>query len=134
MPKPIRIILFIVLGLVVFIGGIFGVVMFATSGVTDAGDKFLNALKARDYTTAWNLCTQEVHADIPTAKGLEELITGQQVEPVEWSYSSRSIENSEGELAGTATFANKKTGTLSLVLRKVEGEWMIRGFHLKEGD
>lgn len=131
MPKPLRIILFVLLGVVLFIGGIFGVAMFATSGVADAGDKFMNALKARDYTTAWNLCTQEVHADIPTAKGLEELISGQQVEPVEWSYSSRSMENGEGELAGNVTFANKETGSLSLVLRKVEGEWMIRGFRLR---
>lgn len=135
MASPARVILFIVLGLVavvlLFIGGIFGVAMLATSGVADAGDKFLNALKSRDYTAAWNLCTQEVHDDIPTPESLQKLITEQQVEPVKWSYSSRNMEDNEGELAGSVTFANKETGSLSLVLRKQGDEWMIRGFRLR---
>lgn len=135
MASPVRVILFIVLGLVavvlLFIGGIFGIAMFATSGVADAGDKFMNALKSRDYTAAWNLCTQEVRDDLPTPESLQKLITEQHVEPVEWSYSSRNIEDTEGELAGSVTFANKETGSLSLVLRKQDGEWMIRGFRLR---
>lgn len=133
--SPARVLLFVILGIVavvvLFVAGIFGVAMFATSGVADAGDKFMNALKSRDYAAAWSLCTQEVYDDIPTAKALQELITGQQVEPVEWSYSSRNMENNEGELAGEVTFANKTTGSLSLVLRKVEGQWKIRGFRLR---
>jgi len=133
--SPARVLLFVILGIVavvgLFIAGIFGVAMFATSGVADAGDKFMNALKSRDYTVAWSLCTEEVHSDIPTVKDLETMITQQQVEPVEWSYSSRNIENNEGELAGSVTFANKTTGSLSFVLRKTEGTWKIRGFRLR---
>lgn len=106
--------------------------MGATQPIVDVGDQFMNALKSEDYNRAYALCAPSLQQELRNAQGLANLIRNARVQPVQWSYSSRNINNDQGQLEGTVTFVGNREGTLQLVLTQVGGTWKIAGFRLRE--
>lgn len=106
--------------------------MGATQPIADVGDQFMTALKNEDYARAYALCAPSLQQELRNAQGLANLIRNSRVQPVQWSYSSRNVNNDQGQLDGTVTFTGNREGTLQLVLTQVNGVWKIAGFRLKE--
>lgn len=106
--------------------------MGTTQPIVDVGDQFMTALKNEDYARAYALCAPSLQQELRNAQGLANLIRNARVQPVQWSYSSRNINNDQGQLDGTVTFTGNREGTLQLVLTQVNGVWKIAGFRLKE--
>ncbi len=64
------------------------------------------------------------------ALGLRRLVESGKAQPSKWSFTSRNVNDDEGELQGTATLAGGE-GTVTLELVKVGSDWKIIAFSLK---
>ncbi|PJF39023.1 MAG: hypothetical protein CUN54_09595, partial [Phototrophicales bacterium] len=53
------------------------------------------------------------------------------IEPVEWSFNSRSRENNTATLSGSVTFADGSKRDLTIILINDDG-WQISGFRFDE--
>ena len=111
---------------IAFVGGMLG-----TQPAATVGDSFMTALKDGNYSQAYGLCAPDLQKELGNASGLQTLIKNAQVQPTQWSFSSRNITNDVGELDGSVTFANNREGTVRLVLGKAGSDWKITGFNLK---
>lgn len=99
-----------------------------TQPVVTAGDAFMSALKTGNYTQAYALCTPELQKELDSVSGMATLVEPNK--PAQWSWSSRSIRNGVGQLDGSLTYADGKTGTVHLVLNQVGGDWKIASFSM----
>lgn len=118
------VILFVVIG----IGGIFGL----TAPVVEAGDGFLNALKAGQYEQAYNMLNKDAQAEVGGPENLQRMIESNNARPKEWSFHSRSIDNNRGRAAGSLTFADgSNADSMVINVVKVDGKWKVYAFHLK---
>ena len=104
----------------------------ATQPAATAGENFMTALKNGDVAGAYNLCTPALQRELGSAQGMQTRITNGRVQPTQWSFSSRNINNDTAQLDGTVTFTGNREGNVTLVLAQVGGEWKISGFNLKE--
>ena len=104
----------------------------ATQPLADAGDKFMNALKAGNYPQAFSTCAPELQQKLGNAGALKNLIENGQVQPVSWNYNSRQANNDEGLLEGTVTMKGNRQGTLRIELVQKGNNWQVIGFNLKE--
>ena len=135
----------IILGLVALGGccviGIAAIVFIAfqaTAGVAEAGDDFMNALKDGNYQTAYNMFSDDLKADVGGVENFQtsylSLSPELRVDPESWSFSSRNIENDQGELSGEVTMKDGTKADVSLIFNKNGDEWELIGyeFSLKE--
>jgi hypothetical protein len=100
-----------------------------TQPVVTAGDSFMNALKAGNYSAAFNLCTPDLQQQVGDANGLQAAMSVKQ--PTSWSWSSKSINNGLGSLEGSASFADGSKGTANLEFRQIGGDWKVSYANLK---
>ena len=100
-----------------------------TQPMTNAGDAFMNALKAGDYDTAYGMCTTSLQQEVGDANGLKTGLLS--LQPTTWNWDSRSVTNGQGQLSGTATFSDGKSNPVSLVLQQVGNDWKVAGVNLR---
>jgi hypothetical protein len=112
-------------GFVVLVGGIIAFVFQATSGVAETGDRFFQAAREGDYVMAYSLTSEEIQRRNSVAD-LEAFIGANGFgRAVDTSWSSRSINNNTGSLAGTLTTATGGTIPVEIGLVYESGEWKI---------
>lgn len=112
-----------------FGGAIFGGVMAATQPMTDAGDRFMTALRDGNYDSAYNMCTPSLQSEFGDVATFESRV--QNSRPTTWTFNSRNISNDQGQLDGSATLANGSEADLRLVLRNVSNSWKIEGVQIE---
>jgi len=111
--------------IVLFFALIIGIVFWATSGVTEAGDRFITALSSGDNDAAYELTSKafkqsarpEQLAIFAKDYGLDRIGST--------SWSSRSFENNSGELIGTATLDDGTEINLNIDLIYENDEWKV---------
>lgn len=101
-----------------------------TQPAADTGDKFMQALKAANYEGANALMTPELQKKVGNAQGLRKMIEGGKAQPTQWTFTERSINGNQGNLAGSVTMLSGD-GTVSLGLVKSGDVWKIDAFDLK---
>lgn len=112
-------------GFVALVGGIIAIVFQATSGVAETGDRFFQAAREGDYVMAYSLTSEEIQRRNSVAD-LEAFIGANGLgRAVDTSWSSRSINNDTGSLAGTLTTATGGTIPVEIGLVYESGEWKI---------
>ncbi len=109
-------------------GGIFFFVMRLTGPMADTGDLFMTALQNQRYGEATAMCTASLQADLESKGGLEVLMQRYKVRPTKWSYSSRSVKSSVGEVSGSATHADGSSRNLRLTFSRSGDDWKVNGF------
>jgi hypothetical protein len=102
----------------------------ATQPVADAGEKFMQSLKAGDYETAYGLCHPALQQKLGSTQGLKKLIEGGKAQPTKWSFSSRNLDNDRGHLEGTVTTSGGE-GTVTLDLSKSGSDWKVSAFNIQ---
>ena len=108
---------------------LFNTVMNATQPVVEAGEVYLTALRDGDYTRAYDMSASALQQEVGDAEGLQVLMAERQL--ATWSITSRSINNSQGNLSGTTTYTNGETGTVEMALTQVGNEWKVSGLSLR---
>lgn len=108
---------------------LFLVVLKATGPAADVGESFLVALRDRNYRAAYNLCTNDLQAEIGSADDLRNLLEDNDAVPVSWTITSRKIENDQAQLLGNGSFSGGREADIEIVLDKVENTWLVSGFH-----
>jgi len=119
-------IILIVLGcLSAFIGLILAAVFYATSGITDTADEFFASARQGDYAAAHGLTSQSLQNECSVDRLTGYLEENGLNKVVDTSWSSRSVKNGEGELAGSLEI--ESGGTIPIVIKLVsEGDvWKI---------
>lgn len=112
-------------GFAALIGGIVGVIFYASSGVVDAGDQFFAAARKGDYEAAFALTSQDLRRD-RTPAGLKEYMVASGLDQVtDTTWNSRSFENNSGKLAGSVTTKGGGVIPVTIDLVKEEGAWKI---------
>lgn len=122
----VGIVLAAVLGVVLIVGGIIAMAFWATSGVTEAGDRFLSLLGQgksqeayREHTTAAlrQQDSEESFTQAVKRLGLTDWASS--------SWTARKVENSVGTLEGTVKTRSGGTIPLKMQLVKENGQWKV---------
>jgi hypothetical protein len=125
MRKQVVIVVASVLGALAVCGS--GVALFVNlfSGMTDAADQFFVALKAHDYPAARALMAEEFRAGT-TDEQLAALVERSALSSYKTAHwSSRSIQNGRGRLAGSLETEGGGSIPMELSLVKERGGWRI---------
>jgi hypothetical protein len=123
---PGKIILVVLAGLVVFGVALFYILRTALGPVVDAGDAFMGALRDRNDAQAYVAAAPDLQRRLGSAGGLTATIGTYR--PSQWRWSTRSVRNGVGDLAGSATWQSGNRGTAELRLNKVDGAWRVTAF------
>jgi hypothetical protein len=123
----------IVLALILLCGGgavlLFTGVMNATQPIANAGEAYMSALRAGDYNKAFELSSTSLKQIAGDANGLQTALGSKQVSS--WSFTGRSMNNGQGALSGTTTYADGSTGTVDMALTQEGNDWKVSGINLK---
>jgi len=117
------------IGFVVLLGG---GVLFLTQPVVDAGNAYMEAIKAGDYATAYDLSASNVQSEMGSVEGLQTFFTSNNFFPESWSFNSRSIENNTGQLLGNASLRGGIEVSLELSFIKEGDAWKVRGISFSD--
>lgn len=122
----------LVLAFVLFIGGLLGVVWWATAGPEETVRNFLAAAAAGDYATAHD------HFSVPLKEKqpLEAFVSGIKQTPslfdiADATFTNRSIDTTTGaRLSGSVTLRSGTTVPASFQLVKEGEAWKLIAYHL----
>lgn len=95
--------------------------------MTDAGDAFMKAMKSGDNTASFAMLGAPLQKEIGGMEAWAKF-TEPRV-PKEWSFSNKSITNSEGKIEGSADFMNGQHLDLILTMAKEGAAWKVIGIH-----
>ena len=124
----------ILIGIVVFIGGIVALAFFLTSGLDEPVKKHLDALRAGNIEAAYaetsiafqqNTSIEQYKAFIERYPVLKNI--------ADYSFSSRAVENGLGTLKGTLTTTDGGVVPIEFKLVKENDQWKILGLSLGSG-
>lgn len=111
--------------IVLFIALLIGIAFWSTSGVTEAGDRFIAALNSGDNDAAYEL-TSKAFKQSARPEHLAIFAKNYGLDRIQsTSWSSRSFENSSGELFGTATLDDGTEINLNIDLIHENDEWKV---------
>ncbi|MDE3090573.1 MAG: hypothetical protein KGJ80_14425, partial [Chloroflexota bacterium] len=68
-----------------------------TQPAADAGEKFMQSLKVGDYDTAYALCHPSLQQKLGGAQGLKRLVENGKAQPTTWNFTSRNVDNAQGQ-------------------------------------
>ncbi|MCP5396797.1 MAG: hypothetical protein H6918_08700 [Sphingomonadaceae bacterium] len=123
--KVWQIILIVFAGIAAFVGAIFAIVFYATSGITETSDEFFAAARAGNYQSAYEMTTQQLRSET-SPEQLQVFLESNGLDKVtETSWSSRSINNNIGNLQGTATTESGGAIPLEIGMVKESDGWRI---------
>ena len=92
-----------------------------------AGD-FMTALKASDYSKAYDMCGADLQKELGSAQGLQKFIESGNFKPASWNFSSTNVNNDRAEVSGDAVVgSDNRTVTAALVLSNASGSWKVIG-------
>jgi len=97
--------------------------------MADTGESFMQALKATDNTASYHLLGSALQKELGGEPGWATF-TKPRV-PTQWNFSNKSIENNQGKLEGTVSFANGQNLGVVLVLGKEGSDWKIIGINFQ---
>lgn len=121
----------VLLGCVGLAVGLGGVVMNATQPVVTAGDAFLTALKDGNYDRAYALSTPGLQQKVQNAQGLQRTLGVSRLPLKSWSFSSRSVNNAEGHVAGSGELEDGRTVAIDLQFEQTGDDWKVSGFNIQ---
>jgi len=121
--------LFIILGVlggfVLFVGAIVWVVFYATSGVTNAADRFFATARTGDPKAIYAATSTQLHG-VTTPEHLDGFIKQTRLNQVaDTNWNSRSFENNIGNVQGTVTLDDGSVVPLSVQLVKEGADWKV---------
>ncbi|MCB2089071.1 MAG: hypothetical protein R3E18_09610 [Sphingomonadaceae bacterium] len=123
--KPWKIILVVLAGFLTFVGGLVAIIFYATSGITETSDEFFAAARSGQYQSAYELTTRQLRAET-SPEQLQSFLESNGLDKVtETSWRSRSINNDQGRLEGTATTEDGGTIPLAVEMIKESDGWRI---------
>jgi hypothetical protein len=122
MPTWVKVILGIVVAIILLIV----VVMYATSGMTKAADRFFAAVHDRQMDKAYAALSADFRASASQADLTAYLNHNGLADITGTSWSSRSINGGQGELSGTVTNAAGDALPIKLTMVKGDGGWKIQ--------
>ena len=111
---------------VLLIGTLVGVVFYATGGIVDTADEFFEAAGEGDYPRAYSLTSQQLQRGTSEEQLTSFILDYGLNEVTDTSWSSRNINNNDGELVGTLTTANGGEIPIEIDLIYEGDEWKIR--------
>lgn len=114
----------VVLVCVVVFAIIIGGAFFLTQGVADAGDTFMTALQENRLDDAYTLFAPNLKNEVDS-----EVFAGtfSNWNLESWNFSSRSVDNNQGQLSGTATI-NGDLLNVELNFEKIGDNWLLIGY------
>ena len=123
-----HIILIVLGGLGILGGGLYAILSTALGPMVRSGDDFLGGLRDRQFDRAYALTTPALQRQVGDAAGMARSIGAYQ--PVEWSWSQRSVRNGAGRLEGAVTYSGGRSGHVRLQLQQVDGQWRVDAYSL----
>ncbi len=118
--------LFIVISCIcVLIGSTVGLVFFMTSEMTKTADTFLSDIQLKNFSNAYSHLSNDFQNTISEPEFTSFLTTSSLASTQKFSWNSRSISGSIGELQGSITTSTGNTINLQSVLIKEDGTWKI---------
>jgi hypothetical protein len=129
-----RIIAIVVLGVAVFGGLLFAVVMKLTGGLVDTANRQLAALAAGDADTAYAELSLAAR-DITSPAAFTDLMRrmGMLGHQGRYSFSGRDISGDAGTLSGTYIRDDGAVSPVTLLLVREAGAWKIYGMQFGTG-
>jgi len=115
----------IVIGIVVVFVVAVTVMFYLTSDMTDTAKKFFTAIKAKDYTTAYQYLSEDFRAATPQAEFTSFLEKSALLRFKDASWSNRSISGGRGELDGSVTTESGGVVPIKLGFIKENDKWLI---------
>jgi len=112
-------------GFVAFIVLMIGLVMYGTSGMTEAVDEFFIHVKTKHYNDAYDLLSDDFKKSVSQEKFKTFLIQNSLTEYKDSNWDSRSFENNMGTLEGTITTKSGDTIPLTIQFIKNQDVWKI---------
>ena len=112
-------------GFVLFIVFLFGLVMYGTSGMTEAANEFFIHVKTKHYSDAYDLLSDDFKKSVSQEKFKTFLIQNNLTEYKSSSWDNRSFENNMGKLEGIVTTKNGDSIPLSIEFLKNKDVWKI---------
>ena len=109
-----------------------GIILFATSGVAGAADDFVAHLAAKEIDQAYALLGPEVVEDLPRDRFEGWLSATKLDQAKSGSWTSRNVNNGEGEIKGNLTLEDGSKKPIVFILAKLDGEWRIQGIQFDE--
>lgn len=119
--------------LIIYIGFVVMLALYATSGIADAARKELLAIKNKNYAEAYSSTskafqqTESIDSFKNFVKSHPSLLNYKKV-----TFYKRVIENDQGLLLGTLTSQDGSKTTIKIILIKEKGEWKIFSILLDE--
>lgn len=123
--QTVFIILGVLAGFMAFVAAIIAVVFYATSGVSDAADRFYETARRGNAQEVYALTSTELH-NVTSAEQLASYIKANRFDHVaDTSWSSRSFENNVGSVEGTLTLDDGAVIPVTMELVKEGDEWKV---------
>ena len=97
--------------------------------ITDAGEAFMKAMQAKDHPASYHMLGAALQKEIGGVEGWDKFCEPRV--PTEFKFTNKSINNGQGKVEGTATFANGQHMTVVLVLLKEGTDWKIAGINFQ---
>lgn len=123
-----KIFLFLIGGFVIFGIGLFLILRAALGPVSEAADAFMGALRDGNGAQAFALAAPSLQQELGSAEQMAASIGAYR--PSTWSWSSRSVRNSDGRLSGSVTFQGGRTGTAEMTLVHDGSGWRVTGIRM----
>ena len=123
--QTVFIILGVLAGLAAFVGAIIAVVFYATSGVTDAADKFYETARGGNAEQVYALTSAELRK-VTSAEQLATYVEANRFDEVaQTSWRSRSVEDNVGSVEGTLTLEDGSVIPVTMQLVKEGDAWKV---------
>jgi hypothetical protein len=103
-----------------------------TRELEETSDKFLTAVRADDYDTAFALCSQAFQAELGTVDDITHAIAGRDAIPMEWQFNLLRMNGNTGEVEGTGVLTRGRRAVINLALTRENRHWLISGFLIAE--
>ena len=129
--KTVFIVLGVLGGVAALGAAVVALVFYATSGVTDAADKFFTTARGGDMAQVYALTSAELR-NTTTREQLAAYVQENRFDQVaETSWSSRSIKNNLGSVEGSLTLDDGGVIPISMQLVKEADDWKISFIELR---
>ena len=123
--QTVFIILGVLAGFMAFVAVIITVVFYATSGVTDAADKFYETARGGNAQEVYALTSAELRRATSADQLAAYIKTNRFDQVAHTSWSSRSFENNVGSAEGTLTLDDGAVIPVTMELVKEGEDWKV---------